>query len=286
MGLTVDNPSCAGKRRAYHAAFGQADLRAATLKPNQNREIRRLGKLLLEIGALLMSSGANTARIRVTINRISEAFGYAAELFVTHRALTLTLNDKAHEDVFSSTKRTSPHGVNFKVVSGISRMSWRVVEENWSIAAIRGELKRLSALPHYPRLLVVSMVALSGASFCRLAGGKPVEMAIVFIASLLGLLVRQEAHKREFNPYLCVYLSASTAALVCGALMKFGLATKFENAFATSVLFLIPGIPLINTFSDFVDGNFLNGLSRFSHGLFISFCIALGLLSAIYIYGF
>lgn len=256
------------------------------MRHNQNREIRQLGTVLLEIGAVLMSSGANTARIRITINRISQAFGYAAELFITHRALTLTLNDRTHEDVFSSTKRTSPHGVNFKVVSGISRMSWRVVEEGWSIAAIRGELQRLTLLPHYPRLLVLAMVSLSGASFCRLFGGNPVEMGIAFMASGLGLFVRQEAHKRDFNPYLCVYLAASAAALVAGAFMKVGLATKLEHAFATSILFLIPGVPLINTFSDFVDGNFLTGLSRFSHGLLISFCIALGLLTAISTYGF
>lgn len=258
----------------------------SAIKPCQGCEINQLGQLLLEIGALLMSSGANTARIRITVNRIAQAFGYAVELFITHRALTLTLNAPSHADVFSSTKRTSPHGVNLKVVSGISRMSWRVVEENWSTGAIKAELKRLSALPRYPCWLVVVMVALSGASFCRLAGGNSVEMAIVFIASLLGLLVRQQAHQWEFNPYLCVYLSATSAALVSGALVKFALASKLEYAFATSVLFLIPGIPLINTFSDFVDGNFLNGLSRFSHGLFISFCIALGLLSAIYSYGF
>lgn len=256
---------------------------ATTLK--HEREINQIGKLLLEIGALLMSSGANTARIRITISRIAQAFGYAAELFVTHRALTLTLNDQHRADVFSSTKRTSPHGVNFKIVSGISRMSWRVVEEDWSVAAIKAELGRLSALPHYPRWLVLSMVALSGASFCRLAGGGPGAMAIVFVASLLGLLVRQQAQQHEFNPYLGIYLSATAAALICGAFVKFAPASGIEHAFATSVLFLIPGVPLINTFSDCVDGNFLNGLSRFSHGVFISFCIALGLLSAICLYG-
>ena len=58
-----------------------------------NREIRELGKLLLDIGALLMGAGANTHRIRLTTNRIANAFGYSAELFITHRALTLTLND-------------------------------------------------------------------------------------------------------------------------------------------------------------------------------------------------
>ena len=245
-----------------------------------NREIRELGKLLLEIGALLMAAGANTHRIRLTTNRIANAFGYSAELFITHRALTLTLNDARDEDVFSSTKRTPAHGVNFKVVSGISRMSWSVVEEKWPLARIREEVGRLAALPHYPRLLVLAMVGLSGAAFCRGFGGTAFEMAIAGLASVLGLFVRQEAHHRQFNPYLCVYFGAAAAALVAGAFVKWnGLA--FEHAFATSVLFLIPGVPLINAVSDLVDGNFLTGIARFAHGSLISFCIALGLLTAI-----
>ena len=256
------------------------------MTPYHNREIKHLGALLLEIGAVLMSSGANTARIRITINRISNVFGYSAELFITHRALTLTLNDDKNEDVFSSTKRTSPHGVNFKVVSGISRMSWSVVEENWPIVKIQKEVQRLISLPHYPRVVVLVMVSLAGASFCRLFGGNYIDMGITFMATFLGLFVRQEAHARQFNPYLCVYFAALTAALFSGVFMKFGLQITHEHAFATSVLFLIPGVPLINAFSDLVDGNFLTGISRFTHGLIISFCIALGLLTAIFSYSF
>ena len=254
--------------------------------PYQSREIRTLGALLLDVGAMLMCAGANTARIRITINRISLAHGYAADLFITSRALTLTLADKNDEDVFSRSKRTPPHGVNFKVVSGVSRMSWRVVEEQWTIAMMRQEMQRLASLPAYPRLAVLLMVGLAGAAFCRLAGGNPVEMGIAFAASLLGLVVRQEAHARQFNPYICVYLAALTAALVSGAFMKFDQRHSLEHAFATSVLFLVPGVPLINAFSDLMDGNFLTGLSRLTHGLIISFCIALGLLTAIYTYGF
>lgn len=256
------------------------------MKERQNNEIKEIGALLLDIGSLLMSSGANTARIRITIDRISEAFGYSADLFITHRALTLTLGDEENENTFNSLKRTSPHGVNFKVVSGISRMSWRVVEENWTIAEIRQELDRLSSLPHYPRLVILLLVSLAGASFCRLFGGNFIEMGITFLASFIGLFIRQEAVKRQFNTYLCIYFGALTATLISGFFMKLGLNIVLEHAFATSVLFLVPGVPLINTFSDLIDGNILNGLLRGVHGLIIAFCIALGLLTSIYIYHF
>lgn len=247
-------------------------------------ELKQLGKTLLEIGSLLMSAGANTGRIRTTITRIAAAYGYRTEMLISHRSIMLTLLSECEEYLFTNLKRTSPHGVNFKMLSGISRMSWRVVDEKWSVEQINEELKRLTSLPHYPRWLTLSLVSLAGAAFCRLANGGVEDMLIVFAASFLGLFVRQEAHRAGFNAYLCVYFAAVTAALIAGLPVKLGSPHEHEAAFATCVLFLIPGVPLINSFSDLIDGNIQIGLVRGANGLIISFAIALGLSSVVLLY--
>lgn len=251
---------------------------------SDEKEVKELGAILLEIGTLLMSNGASTARIRIIVNRIAEAFGYSMDLFITHRALTINLHDENEENLYYGLKRTSPHGVNFRVVSGLSRMSWRVVEDKWTLPQMRQEIDRLVALPHYPRLLVLALVALAGSAFCRLAGGNGIEMLITYLATFLGLFVRQEAHKHQFNLYLCVFAGAATASLIAGFFTRIDMDFTVEHALATSVLFLIPGVPFINTFTDLFDGNTLNGILRWTHGLILAFMIALGMLFSIFIY--
>lgn len=254
------------------------------MDPATQTQINQLGKTLLEVGSLLMSSGSNSGRIRITVNRIASSFGYHTEMLISHRSIMLTLLGEDGEHLFTSLKRTSPHGVNFKMLSGISRMSWNVVEEKWSVEQINKELQRLTALPHYPRWLTLTLVSLAGAAFCRLAGGSLEDLLIVFAASFAGLFVRQEAARLGFNTYLCIFFAAFTAALIAGLPVKFGGAHEHEPAFATCVLFLIPGVPLINSFSDLIDGNTQIGIVRGVNGLIISFAIALGLLSAMLIY--
>jgi len=254
------------------------------MQHSNKKEIEDLGSILLEIGSALMSSGANSLRIRTIIDRISSSFGYNIELLITNRALMITVHNEADQHFFNSIKRTSPHGVNFRVASGISRMSWRVIEEKWSVDKIEQELDRLLALPHYPRLVILSLVALAGASFCRLFGGNWMDMLISFGATFAGLFIRQEFVKREFNTYLCIFMGALTASLLSGFYLRYGSSPTAEHTFATSVLFLIPGVPLINSFSDLIDGNIMNGTIRGVHGLIISFAIALGLLTAMLIY--
>lgn len=251
-----------------------------------NSEINDLGSTLLDLGALLLGCGASTSRIRKTIDRISDSFGYQTDLLVSHRTLMLTIRDDQNNYLFNNLKRSPPHGVNFKLLSGISRLSWQVVEDKLTIGQINDQINRLVMLPHYPRWIILLFVGLAGSSFCRLSDGNYLDMLVVFIATVMGLFVRQETHRLNFNPYICIYCAAFTSSLIAGGAVKFGLSYVHEPALATSVLFLIPGVPLINSFSDMIDGNLNNALIRGMNGFIISFGIGLGLLTSMIIYNF
>ncbi len=253
-------------------------------KEIQHVDIDRLGSILLEVGSLLMSYGANSMRIRVTLDRIARTFGFTLEVLITHRALMLHLENVDQKHSFNQLKRTSPHGVNFRLVSGISNMSWRIMNEPWTLDAIEAEIQRLKSLPHYPRLIILLLVSVADLSFCRLFGGGLLEMGVAFGATFVGLFVRQEAMKRAFNPYLCIFFAALTSSLLAGLAVKLNLGTHPEYAFATSVLYLIPGVPLVNSFTDIIDGNLMNGIVRGVHGMVIVLAIALGLALSLFIY--
>ncbi len=141
-------------------------------------------------------------------------------------------------------------------------------------------------MPHYPRWQVLLLVGLAGAGFCSLADGSPIDLAFTFVASAVGLFVRQESVKAKFNPYMAVYFAAFIASLIAGAASKLGLSDGQNHAYVTSVLFLIPGVQFINSFSDIIDGNIQNGLTRGIVGMLISFTIALGILTSALIYQF
>lgn len=248
---------------------------------NKSTEV---GTLLLEIGALLMSAGANTNRIRLTMRRIAKSYGYKPEFLITHRAIMLTLQDKKGNLSFNQVKQTYAQTPNFKIVSGISRLSWRIADEKLQYHNAWEEVERLKSLPHYPRFIILITVALACSAFCRLSGGHISEMLIVFAASFLGLVAKQELSKKKVNPYFAIFLASFTTTMTCGALGIWLPHEHYNMTFVTSVLYLIPGIPLINSMSDILDGNSLNGIIRAINGLVISFSIALGLLIAVLIF--
>lgn len=243
-----------------------------------------LGEMLLEIGSLLMVAGANTERVKVTINRISGAFDCDSQLMITNHALMITLIYNNKPKTFTSVRWVPNMHLNFNLISDISTMSWKIVEEKWSVERINSELASLNKKPLYPRFLVIAMVALAGAAFCRVLGGEAIEMIVCFVGTFFGLYIRQESMKMRFNFYLCVFFAAFTSSFTVGLYSYLNSGAEYVHALATSVLFLIPGVPMINSFSDLIDGNILNGTTRGVNVLVIAFAIALGLMVSLLIF--
>ena len=247
---------------------------------------RTFGPLLLDIGIALLTAGASSRRVRITMARIAAAYEYELHVDIGPKSISLTLHSSNAQEVFTGTRSTAGVGVNFKIISGISRLSWTITEKKWSVIEIRNELNRLLKLPGYPRLVVLLVVGIAGAAFCYTYGGDAFEMLITFGATFCGLFLKQYLARKSFNPYFCTYLSALIAALLIGAVYKAGTGLQLEHAFTTSVLFLIPGVPMINSFTDLIEGEILNGIERGFNVLIHALAIALALSSAMIIYNF
>jgi uncharacterized membrane protein YjjP (DUF1212 family) len=75
-----------------------------------------------------------------------------------------------------------------------------------------------------------------------------------------------------------------TAAAFTAAAFKLGLGNEVEHALSTCVLFLVPGVPLINCLTDLVDGYIINGIDRGVNALMHAMAIAFGLALALYLF--
>ena len=256
------------------------------MQEKNSAEPKSFGPLLLDIGIGLLRAGASSNRIGIILRRMAAAYQCKTHIDISPKSISLSLHAENEQVVFNGTRSTPDYGVNFKMISGISRMSWAVTENPWPLQEIKNEMDRLKSLPHYPRLIVLAVVALAGASFCYTFGGDAFEMSITFGATFCGLFVKQELVKKSFNTYICTFISALVAALFTGAFYKAGLGLQLEHAYATCVLFLIPGVPLINFFIDLIAGNILYGLDRGVNALMHAMAIAFGLAAAVFIYNF
>jgi uncharacterized membrane protein YjjP (DUF1212 family) len=244
-----------------------------------------LGNILLRIGTSLLHAGASSNRVLKNVKRMASAFGYEAHVDLATRVISITLDDSSRAEHVFTGSRSAPSmpGADFKVITGISHLSWTAVEKSISVDELRTEYERVIEPDPYSRPVILGLVGLAGASFCYIFGGSWVEMAITFVATVSGLFVRQQLQRKKYNPYLTTFVSAAWATLVI-ALFSLFISTHLDHAFATGILFLIPGVPFIIAFIDMIDGYIINGLDRGVHATIHSFAIATGLATMLYLF--
>jgi Uncharacterized conserved protein len=158
----------------------------------------------------------------------------------------------------------------------------------------RRELARLKerfyGVIQRPRLsewVLCLMIGAASASFCRLFGGDWAAMGIVFFASQAAFLVRRFMVVRHHMDIRLGFLAASFTASFLSAVGSWHVPTATpEIAVASGILFLVPGVPLLNAVNDILSGHTLMGISRGAAAAVLTLCIAFGLAVTLMVTGF
>tara|TARA_R110002049_G_C9178388_1_gene563383 strand:- start:12234 stop:13001 length:768 start_codon:yes stop_codon:yes gene_type:complete len=249
-----------------------------------SKELIKATDLLLEIASLLMVSGANTIRVNLNIQRFATGLDFKTSFFISHKSIIMTLYEEGSTVSCTRVKNIPPHAINFSIISAISKASWDAVDDNWTLEQISDEIEKISIPKRYPQLVVLIAVSLAGAGFCNIFKGDYLNMSVAFISTFIGLLVFQITHKHKFNVYIRIFLGSFIASLFAGLGVIYNIGAQPQAALATSILYLVPGVALINSFTDLLDNNIINGLVRFTTGLMTVLAIAIGLFITMLIY--
>lgn len=167
--------------------------------------------------------------------------------------------------------------LNFKINMKLSHLSWRAFDEKLPLSTLWSEFHRIISEPRESRWTVLILVAFANACFCRLFDGNYTSMCIVWIAIFVGFFIRQELTKRHWN-MLAVFTICSFVSTMLGATdyLYFHGGTE-DMSLGTSMLYLIPGVPIINGVMDTIDKHVLNGFARLLNAGLLIVSIALGL---------
>jgi uncharacterized membrane protein YjjP (DUF1212 family) len=246
----------------------------------------RVADLLLDVGTVLMVSGAHSGRITRNIERVARTWGYSMELFITFTGLMVSIKNEADPSERVARFRRAPlHGVHFGILTEASLLTWRVVEENLGIDEVEERWAEIRGMSHHPRWVVLAGVGAACACLCLLAGGDWSNAAVALAASVTGLVVRQEVLRKRFNPMIAFILASFTTTLIAGLDMLHHFGAAPEKTLATAVLYLIPGVPLINCVIDLIEGHIPTAIARAVYGGFILLCIAVGMSLGILLLG-
>ena len=233
-----------------------------------------------------MVAGAHRGRIDRNIKRIADVFGVDIEIFYSFNGIILTTKMRNNpSETATHYKRLPSHGVHFGILNEISLLSWKVVSDHLDYPHVKREFEKIKKLSHHKRIQIVLGVGIACASLCILAKGDFIDATFAFFASMLGILARQEISKRKFNVMLAISGGAFVTSFIASINVFYGIGALPEKALATSVLYLVPGVQLVNAVIDLIEGYVATAIARGFYAGFLLLCIAAGMALSILIFG-
>jgi uncharacterized membrane protein YjjP (DUF1212 family) len=234
----------------------------------------------LDVALIVMRNGGSTVMADRTFRNILK--GYKQEGVTAAWRLDLVAVSRVAEGRSPTVLRpVGPIGINLVRASRASVLGERVARGEVDDAALVSEIERINALaPPYNRWVMMAAAAFSAAGFSRIAGGDWGALVAVLIAAGIGQFVRSllQARKLPVAPVTlcCGVLSACLAAVG----LRLGLSRTVPATLIASVIYMVPGLPLINGFVDLVSHKHLIlGLERIANAayLFLVMAVAIAL---------
>ncbi|WP_246777837.1 threonine/serine ThrE exporter family protein [Buchananella hordeovulneris] len=233
--------------------------------------LMRQSAVVMRLGQLLQSCGAGSYRIKASMARVAAAVGLDRhEALVTLTEITTT---SYAGDYFRT--EVSEHrqvGTNAHRLDELGRLVARV-RKGTRVEEVEAELDRIAALaPLYPWWINALAAGLACAGFTYLNGGTWLECLVVVLATSVGQLLRRAMLERRLT-HFAVWLaagftSATIYVTVVGALQAAQVIdTSHHAGVVSTILFLMPGFPLVTVMLDLLRHDFSSALSRAAYVL-------------------
>jgi uncharacterized membrane protein YjjP (DUF1212 family) len=245
--------------------------------------------VLMSFGASMLRAGNPAVRTRECMEMLAAKLGFD-EMMVGLSLDGITASVCRSGELTTAMRIIGPPGVNAWRIGELEKLAESSGLETTSreLAAKLAEIE--SAPPLYSSKQMVAAIGLASGGFAFLNGAGAAEMTAAAISGGIGQWLRLWLSRRQLNQYGAATLSAMLASgmyvLVAALANTVGFEfARYPAGFIASVLFLVPGFPLIAALFDLMHYQTVAALSRLAYGMMILMAVAFGLSVVVEVVG-
>ena len=238
--------------------------------------------VLLRFGVLMLQVGNTAVRTRQWIDVLAPKLGFGAVSAIVSLD-SITLSVRQGSGWLTAMRQLGPPGINVSRIAQLEELG-----KNGASGESAGRNRRRACgnrsllLRNIPSCRLPRPSGLASGGFAFLNGAAAPETVAAAIGGACGQSARLWLTRRHFNQYGAAALSAIAASgvyvLAAAAGSHFGFHfAQYPAGFIASVLFLVPGFPLVAALFDLLQYQTLAAVSRLAYGLMLLLAVAFGL---------
>lgn len=221
-----------------------------------------IAMVALDAGRMLMEAGANASSIDEIVAKFARGLGAErVDLRIGYASLAITIGIGTNG--ITRMREVGHLGVNQRLDQELWHLAEQMARQDFTPEQARAELTRLATkTPRHSAWVMAVAVGLACAAFGRLLKVDWLGTGPVFLAAMIGQLVRRELLTRHVNVFICATLVSFLSSALGGLGAHWAGSETIATAMIASILLLVPGVPSVNAQSDILDGHPTLGSAR------------------------
>lgn len=213
----------------------------------------------LEIGKLMLESGAEIHRVEDTVTRLCSAYHMKdIELFAIRSLIILSVKD-AEGNTYSSSKRIYEIGIDMGKLEALNQVSRSICAQLPGLEPVKRQIESCRSVKSIGRAERMAGYMAAAFAFACFFGGRLRDGAA---AAGLGLLLfYMDERLAKKCPQRLVYIVLVSGLLGFGGEIygQIGLGLRPDKIMIGTIMLLIPGMSFMNSMRDMLSNNEING---------------------------
>ncbi len=243
--------------------------------PAINASLKEKATLVGRLGLMMLSVGTGAWRVRASMNKISRALNITCNADIGLLSIEYTCIENG--ETYTNALSLNTTGVNTDKLNSLESFADGFQERagRYSVEQFHQILDKLQEMPgNYKAWNLGLASAIACCSFTFLLGGGIVEMICAFFGAGIGNFIRKKLIENHITLLANVTAGVASACCVYVMLIKlaeiiFNVSNIHQAGYICSMLFVIPGFPLITGGIDLAKLDLRSGLERVAYALLI-----------------
>ncbi len=239
-------------------------------------ETEQILSCILDMGELLLVSGAEVMRVEDTMQRLCTAYGFVrADVFTITSSIVLTVYTE-NGRVFTQTRRIVVRDTDLERVANVNALSRKLCSAPVDAESFRAQLDEIRRGRTYPRWVQMACYGGISAGFSLFFGGTLQDAAAALLSGFVMFGVLQFCRLLKLNSILQSILASGLTALAVVLLVFAGIGQHADKITIGNIMLLIPGLAFTNSLRDLINGDTISGILGISEAIVKSVAIAIG----------
>lgn len=231
---------------------------------------------ILDIGELLLTSGAEVNRVEDTILRICNSYHFErCDVHAINSSIIIT-GQLPNHPIETQLRRIYSFQTNLNTVQAVNELSRYICKNTPDLPVIQQRIQQIRSEKGYPLWMPFAAYGVVASSFALFFGGNLLDFLLAAVSAVLmrftGIYL-QKIHINKMVESFLLSALCTTFAVFCCSLFSSG---HYDKIIIGNIMLLIPGLAFCNGLRDLIVGDTISGGLSLCNALLCALAIALG----------